>query len=322
MKITTLYASLRSDLSYVEKELEKIVEAKHPILQQASFELLKAGGKRIRPVFVLLSAKFGHYDIEEIKKVAVTLELIHTASLVHDDVIDDAETRRGRQTVKAKWDNKTAMYTGDYLFARALEYITLIEKPEAHQLLSRAIHELTVGEIEQIRDQFVWDQNLRHYLRRIKRKTALLIAISCQLGAVAANVSKDVQNHLYRFGYFVGMAFQITDDILDYTGTEKEIGKPAGGDLKQGHITLPVLYALSNQEIKSEIIHSFKNDKVSNGNLMKILDVVKKSGGIEYSKKISDRYLQKAYYELELLPNIPAKKSLIQIAQYIGNRKF
>ncbi|RBW70284.1 heptaprenyl diphosphate synthase component II [Bacillus taeanensis] len=322
MKLTTLYASLRSDLSYVEKELEKIVEAKHPILQQASFELLKAGGKRIRPGLVLLSAKFGHYDIEEIKKVAVTLELIHTASLVHDDVIDDAETRRGKQTVKAKWDNKTAMYTGDYLFAKAIEYITLIEKPEAHQLLSRAIHELTIGEIEQIRYQFVWDQNLRHYLRRIKRKTALLIAISCQLGALASDAAKEIQLHLYRFGYFVGMAFQITDDILDYTGTEKEIGKPAGGDLKQGHITLPVLYALSNEEIRTAILPSFKNGKISNEDLAKVLDIVKQSGGIAYSKKISDRYLQKAYEELEYLPNIPAKKSLIQIAQYIGSRKF
>ncbi len=186
---------------------------------------LQAGGKRIRPVFVLLAGKFGHYDIEVLKNVAVALELIHMASLVHDDVIDDADLRRGQPTVKAKWDNKIAMYTGDFVFALALELMTNIEKPLAHKILANTMVEVTVGEIQQIKDKYRFDQNFRDYFRRIKRKTALLIAASCQLGAIAADVDESIHKKLYRFGYYVGMSYQITDDILDFISTEEEAGK-------------------------------------------------------------------------------------------------
>ena len=143
------------------------------------------------------------------KKVAVSLELIHAASLIHDDVIDDAEIRRGKLTVKAKWDNRVAMYTGDYIFARSLELMTEIEKPDAHRILSNTMVELGVGEIEQMKDKYRFDQNLRDYLRRIKRKTALLISASCQLGAIAADVDKDVHVKLARFGYYVGCLIKL-----------------------------------------------------------------------------------------------------------------
>src|SRR5690606_31892514 len=225
MNLNQVYDSLRADLSTIENEMEQAVQTEQQILRQTSQQLLKAGGKRLRPVFVLLSGKFGNYDIEKIKAVAVALELIHTASLVHDDVIDDADLRRGEPTVKAKWNNQTAMYTGDYILAKALERITLIESQEAHITLSETIKEVTVGEIEQIRDQFNWDQNLRNYLRRIKRKTALLISVSCRLGALVSDVPICQQKHLERFGYFAGMSFQITDDILDFVGTKAKLGK-------------------------------------------------------------------------------------------------
>ena len=160
------------------------------------------------------------------KNVAVSLELIHTASLIHDDVIDDAEIRRGQPTVKAKWDNRIAMYTGDYIFARALRIMTEINKPDAHKILSHTMVELVIGEIEQMKDKYRFNQNLRDYLRRIKRKTALLISASCQLGAIAADVDKSTNLKLAHFGYYVGMSYQIIDDIFDFTGTEKELGKP------------------------------------------------------------------------------------------------
>ncbi|MGB8001689.1 MAG: heptaprenyl diphosphate synthase component II [Anaerobacillus sp.] len=322
MKLKTIYASLKKDLSFIESELEQTVDAHHPVLRDASNHLLKAGGKRIRPVFVLLSGKFGEYNLPLMKNVAVALELIHMASLVHDDVIDDAEMRRGAKTIKAKWDNRVAMYTGDYIFARAVELVTELKNPEANNILSNAILEMTIGEIEQIRDQFNWEQNVRHYFRRIKRKTALLIATSCELGAVAAGVSKAEQLHLKQFGYYVGMSYQITDDILDYTGTVKQLGKPAGGDLLQGNITLPVLYAMNQGNSKDKIKGVFsENSNASQEEVNQVLSIVKSSGGIEYAQEISDRYLTKAFYELDQLPSQSARTSLKQIAEYIGKRK-
>ena len=322
MKLKTIYASLKNDLSFIESELEQTVNAHHPVLRDASNHLLKAGGKRIRPVFVLLSGKFGDYNLVLMKNVAVALELIHMASLVHDDVIDDAEMRRGKKTIKAKWDNRVAMYTGDYIFARAIELVTELKEPEANTILSNAILEMSIGEIEQIKDQFNWDQNIRDYFRRIKRKTALLIATSCELGAVAAGASKAEQRHLKQFGYYVGMSYQITDDILDYTGTVKELGKPAGGDLLQGNITLPVLYAMNQDSKKREIMNIFSKElNTSQDKVNQVISIVKSSGGIEFSQRISDRYLQKAFNELNQLPSQPARTSLRQIAEYIGKRK-
>lgn len=315
-----MYSFLSSDLNVIEKELEETINAQAPLLRQASLHLLKAGGKRIRPVFVLLAGRFGDYDINVIKNVAVTLELIHTASLVHDDVIDDAELRRGKQTIKAKWDNRIAMYTGDYIFARALELMTEISNPDAHKILSNTMVELCLGEIEQIKDKYRYDQNLRDYLRRIKRKTALLIAASCQLGAAATNVNDEIHKKLFQFGYYVGMSFQIIDDVLDFTSTEKELGKPAGGDLLQGNITLPVLYAMENWDIKQEIIKVHEHTERSE--MDKIIQLVKDSGAIERSLSVSDRYLDKALAILEDLPKIKANKVLREIALNIGKRKF
>ncbi|MDN4074563.1 heptaprenyl diphosphate synthase component II [Fictibacillus terranigra] len=321
MKLTELYSHVKKDLQQIETELEQSISADHPILQKAGSQLLKAGGKRIRPVFVLLSAHFGEYDVRSVKKVAAALETIHMASLVHDDVIDDAELRRGAKTVKSQYDNKVAMYTGDFLFAKAIEMMTNVRQIAAHQVLSYSMKEMCLGEIQQIKEQFDLDQSIRQYLRRIKRKTALLIAISCQLGAIASNASVQLQRQLYRFGYSVGMAYQITDDILDFTATEKELGKPAGGDLKQGNITLPVFYAMEQMpELKHRIqryYQTWDQDEFSG-----IIDQIKTSSSIQRASRAAQSYLSDALAAAEQLPAGQAKNSMIKIAKYIGKRKF
>lgn len=320
MKLKAMYSFLNNDLTIIEKELEKTAVSEYPLLRQANLELLQAGGKRIRPVFVLLSAMFGNYDIQRVKHVAVALETIHMASLVHDDVIDDAELRRGKPTVKSRYDNRIAMYTGDYLLARSLEVMTNIEDPLAHKILSQAIVDVCLGEIEQIKDKYQFDQTLRTYLRRIKRKTALLIAVSCQLGAVSAGASEDVHRKLYWFGYYVGMSFQITDDILDFTSTAEELGKPVGSDLLQGNITLPVLFALEDPIMKRDIEKI--SMKTTPEDIQQILEKILNSGVIERSAQVSERYLHKAFRILEELPKNRARSTLQSIAKYIGKRKF
>jgi heptaprenyl diphosphate synthase len=320
MKLKMMYSFLNSDINIIEKELEETIQPESLLLKQASMHTLQAGGKRIRPVFVLLAGKFGHYDIHVLKNVAVALELIHMASLVHDDVIDDADLRRGQPTVKSKWDNKIAMYTGDFVFALALELMTNIKSSEAHKILANTIVEVTVGEIQQIKDKYRFNQNLKDYLRRIKRKTALLIAVSCQLGAVAAGVEEYHHKKLFRFGYYVGMSYQIIDDILDFTSTEKELGKPAGSDLLQGNITAPALFAMNNPAILSEIEKVYEN--MEPNEIGRIISLIKQSGAIEKSFALSDHYLDKALTVLEELPENKAKKTLRDIAKYIGRRKF
>ena len=320
MKLKAMYSFLNNDLNIIEQELEKTAVSEYPLLQEANIELLKAGGKRIRPVFVLLSSMFGNYDINRVKYVAVALETIHMASLVHDDVIDDAELRRGQPTVKARWDNRIAMYTGDYLLARSLEVMTNIDNTLAHKILSKAIVDVCLGEIEQIKDKYRYDQSLRTYFRRIKRKTALLIAVSCQLGAISSGASEEIHKKLFRFGYYVGMSFQITDDILDFTSTAEELGKPVGSDLLQGNITLPVLFAIEIPTIKREIEKISMDTTVSD--IEPVLEMIQSSGVIEKSVQISERYLQKAFQVLEELPKNRARSTLYSIAKYIGKRKF
>ncbi|MGG5253792.1 heptaprenyl diphosphate synthase component II [Neobacillus sp. SM06] len=320
MKLKMMYSFLNSDIDIIENTLEETIQADSLLLRQTSLHTLQAGGKRIRPVFVLLGGKFGHYDIHIMKNVAVALELIHMASLVHDDVIDDAEIRRGKPTIKAKWGNRVAMYTGDYILALSLDMITNINKPVAHQILANTIVEVCIGEIQQIKDKYRFNQNFRDYFRRIKRKTALLIATSCQLGAIAAGVEDTIHKKLYRFGYYVGMSYQIIDDILDFTSTEKTLGKPAGGDLLQGNVTAPVLFAMEDETIRKQIETVTEN--MGQAGIEKIIALINQSGAIEKSMALSDLYLDKALKILEELPANKAKRTLQDIAKFIGKRKF
>ncbi|GFZ89714.1 heptaprenyl diphosphate synthase component 2 [Paenibacillus marchantiophytorum] len=319
-----IYTRKRKDIAAIEKELEESVYTEYSMLRETSVHLLKAGGKRIRPVFVLLSGEFGDYQLQTMKRVAVPLELIHMASLVHDDVIDDANTRRGQLTVRSKWDNRIAMFTGDYIFAKALGVITQIPKPAVHQIMSKAIVEMSIGEMEQIRFFFHSEQTIRDYLLRIRRKTALLIAISCQLGAVAADAPEWICNKLYSFGYNAGMAFQIRDDILDLIGTEKQIGKPPGSDVKQGNITLPVLIAMQDPALKPFILTELERIHKLDGqtDVTRFLDAIRNSKGIEQAEALSQKYIDKAIAALDLLPNTQAKKDLIEIAHFFGNRSY
>lgn len=321
MKLKILYSDLKSDIDIIEKELEKALNSSSHLINDASLHLLQSGGKRIRPVFVLVSAKFGQYNIDKVKNIAVPLELIHMASLVHDDVIDNSDLRRGTHTVKAQWNNRVAMYTGDFIFARALEYVTSIENKRVHQILAKTMVEICNGEVIQIEDKFRKDQNLKDYFRRIKRKTALLIESSCELGAVVGGLDDKSIGHLRRFGYFVGMSYQIVDDILDFTATDKELGKPAGSDLLQGNITLPILLLKGNPTIDQFIDQASVGEVTESGRL-EMLKVVRNSDSIKQSITISNQYLRKALKEVEALPNHPMKKKLRDIALFIGKRKF
>lgn len=322
MKLLDLYAKLQEDMSYIERKLGESVRTEDAELNEAASHLLKAGGKRLRPVFVLLSGRFGTYDLERLSDVAVSLELIHMATLVHDDVIDDAATRRGQPTVKAKWDERIAMYTGDYILGRALTVASRLEDADIHRILSKAMVQMVIGEMEQVRLFYALDQSIRDYLLRIRRKTALLIATSCRLGAMASGAPNRVAQLLYSFGYNAGMAFQIRDDILDIKGTEKQLGKPPGSDMKQGNITLPVLYALRDERVRAAVEAVTDGSEPDPKLLKQAIGLVKASAGMKEADALSHRYIDKAIAALESLPNIQAKKDFTEIAKFIADRSY
>lgn len=323
MKLPKTYGYLKKDLDSIETALNETIQAEHPVLRQASIDLLNAGGKRIRPVFVLLAGRLGKYEASSINKAAISLELIHMATLVHDDVIDEAMLRRGKPTIKHTYGNRVAMYTGDYILARALEVATTIENEKVHRVLSRSLVEVAIGEINQLENKFNWDQTLRDYLQRIKRKTALLIAISCELGAIISGLSEADVKRMYRYGYFIGMSYQIIDDILDFTATSKELGKPAGTDLLQGNITLPVLYAMEDEAFYQMTREMFEDPEcVSDVEMKEFIKQLRQTDAIKKSYDLSEKYLQKALKTLDELPQSKSKATLQTIAKYIGKRRI
>ncbi|AIQ30834.1 MULTISPECIES: polyprenyl synthetase family protein [Paenibacillus] len=322
MKRMQIFGLLNKDMDQIEKELYRSVQGDDDLLTETSLHLLKAGGKRLRPVFVLMGGKFGQYDLDKLKRVAIPLELIHSASLVHDDVIDDAELRRGEPTVKAKWGDKIAMYTGDYIYAKALVMTSELKNPRIHQILSKAMVEMSIGEMEQIRDFFNSGQSVRHYLRRIRRKTALLIAVSCQLGALAAEAEPETARLLYNYGYNVGMAFQIRDDLLDLSGTEKQIGKPPGSDMRQGNITLPVIYSLQDSRLREGLMEELELIRGGNGGVGRAIDLILSGDGIARAEELASRYIAKALEALEQLPGNRTKRNLRDIAFFVTGRAY
>ena len=317
-----LFNIIKDDLKVVEKQLNKVVEIDDPLLAEASTHLLNAGGKRLRPAFALVAGKTYKYNPEKLIPLAMALELIHMASLVHDDVIDDSYTRRGIPTVKANWGDQISIYTGTYLFSQSLVLIAKCNNPAISRILADISVKMCEGEIQQIVSSFDPGQSVKDYFFRIKRKTALLISASCELGAVACEAPQYHVRALARYGYLLGMAFQITDDILDFTAREKELGKPVGSDLKQGIVTLPVIFALNESPDSDRLTEIVQKKDKKESEILEAINIIKKCGAIERAFDVSNRYLCKAKSELRVLPSGKAKECLEFIADYVGHRKY
>jgi len=322
MKALQLFKVIKDDLKAVDRELQKIVKTQDPLLTETSAQLLNAGGKRLRPAFALVAGKTYQYKSDKLLPLAMALELIHMASLVHDDVIDDSYTRRGIPTVKASWGDQISIYTGTYLFAQSLVLIASCDNRVISTVLADISVKMCEGEIQQIVSSFDPKQNIKDYFFRIKRKTALLIAASCQLGAVACGAPDYHVRALARYGYFLGMAFQITDDVLDFTASEQVLGKPVGSDLRQGIVTLPAIFALAESPNRLRLAEIIENKDKKEGEVLEAINTIKECGAIQKAINVSNCYLFKAKHELKLLPKGRAVDSLGVIADYIGKRKF
>lgn len=313
---------IRKELQVVEDELKLAVRSSDPLFTETSTHLINAGGKRLRPAFCLLGGKFFKFDMDKLIPLAVALELIHMATLVHDDVVDASLTRRGIPTIRARWGNSISTHIGDYLLGKSLILISQYEDPLIAKVLAETSVKMSEGEIVQILSSFNVDQTIKDYFYRINRKTALLISASCQLGAVACGAPASLHQSLRRFGHYIGMAFQITDDILDMIAEQVKLGKPVGGDLRQGIINLPAIYALRRSNANDRLRELITKKNKSEEEVNEAIALITEYGGIEYSFVIARKYIDKAKKELATLPDVPVKKTMQTIADFIGIRKF
>lgn len=320
--LTVSYVDVIGDeLKRVDEYIKASLLSKQKVLEVALKELLEAGGKRLRPALVLLSGKFGRYDDKKLIPLAAAVEILHMATLVHDDIIDDSKMRRGRPTIQSRWGKDIAVFTGDFLFAKTFLLLAHSTTVENMQGLSKVVKAICEGEIAQYQSRYDKYVTVRQYLKRIGRKTALLFALSCYVGAHESKCPKNVERCLREFGFNFGMAFQITDDLLDFTGDAAKTGKPVGSDFVQGVYTLPLIYAI-NSSYGSEVIKILDKESYGPEDVERMIELVHASGGIEYGKKLAKSYLNRASAFIEDLAPIPAKAALKNLVDGLTERSY
>jgi heptaprenyl diphosphate synthase len=314
-----LEQAIRDRLDEVEAALDKSVRADSDLLAETSAYLLAAGGKRFRPMLVLLAGHFGDPTDPRLIPGSVAIELVHLATLYHDDVIDEADSRRGIPSVNARWDNTVAILTGDYLFARASEISTELGT-DVCALLARTIATLCDGQIREVEASGRLDQTEAAYLEIIRRKTGALIATSCRLGGILSDAPPEHVDVLEEFGEALGMAFQLSDDIMDITATQLELGKEPGSDMRLGVYTLPVLHTLAEGARRVELARLLSHGAPDGERLDQALEIVRSDGSIDHAREAVSREVRRAVNLAESLPDGTARHALIQLARFLAAR--
>ena len=304
-----LYPEVNEKLNQVEEIISKSLKSRSKPFEALLLDLSITGGKKLRPVLTILASGFGKAWDDKILEAAAGIEILHMATLVHDDIIDDAGIRRGKPTINSLHGDKMAVYMGDYLLTRAVMLLSKTLPEDRLERIARGIKSVCEAEVEQFYSRFNPDISLTTYLKRISRKTASLFAFSCSEGAFLSKCKKEHGIRLTKLGYYYGMAFQIQDDILNLIGDTKKTGKPEGNDIKEGVITLPLILALrKSQSFKDNVRDIFSSGNMSQEDVRETIDRIKSLGGIEEARGWIDRYLKKLRDLLDLLPDRQAKK--------------
>ncbi len=320
--VAELLQPVEADLDALLADLRSLIGAGHPILQAAAEHLFAAGGKRLRPGIVLLISRAispaGELESRH-RRLAEITEMIHTASLVHDDVVDEASTRRGVDTVHSRFNHRVAVLAGDFLFAQASWHLANLNDLEVVKLLSRVIMDLADGEVKQGLFRYDTGQNFETYLEKSYCKTASLIANSARAAGVLTGLNPAQLDSLYRFGRQLGLAFQVVDDILDFTGSDQQLGKPAASDLASGYLTAPALYALEERPALAGLIErEFSQD----GDLEQALDLVRSSQAITRSRALAQGFADEARDALSWLPPSPSRSALLALPEFVISRLY
>lgn len=309
------------ELKVFEQHFKDSMKSSVPLLDKITYYIVQKKGKQVRPILVFLAAKMCGEISDSTNVAASLIELLHTATLVHDDVVDDSYQRRGYFSVNALWKNKIAVLVGDFLLSQGMN-IALETKNYQHlHTVSKAIKQMAEGELLQIEKARKLDINEAIYFEIIRQKTATLIAAACSSGANSTTNDPDIIDRMWKFGEKLGIAFQIKDDLFDYG--EDMIGKPRGIDIKEKKMTLPLIFALNMAEksLKNKIINHIKTDSTNETKVKEVIEFVKSMGGLEYAEEAMIRYQNEALDILKTFPQNASRDSLEQIVYYFTNRK-
>ncbi len=322
MSLDVVYQPIREDLLKIEAGLSAVGRVSSPWLNELLAHGLAGGGKRIRPALVLLSAKFHRYHLAYLLPMAVAIEVLHTATLVHDDAIDHSSVRRGHPTVYHVWGEGKAILLGDYLLAKAEELVSETQNLRVIRLFAQTIMTIASGEITQAATTFSLDQTREQYLERIAAKTSSLISLATRSGAILSEAPEPLVEALGEYGYNLGIAFQIVDDILDFTGDAAEMGKPTGSDLAEGTLTLPAMLLLERYpEDHNPVRRIFRKEGDLSENINRAIDLVRRSTVIEASYQVASEYACRAYRNLEQMPDNASRQALQELVEFVVVRK-
>jgi len=324
LQLSQIYQSVQQDLAKVESQINSVTEVDSPGLAELLSYIL-IGGKGIRPVLTLLSGKFYHYNLDLLLPMATAVELMHTATLVHDDAIDSSSFRRGRPTINSIWGEDKAVLLGDYLFAKAGEFAALTGNLRVIRLFAQTLQIITSGELKQTFDAFNLEQTRDRYFERISGKTASLFSLATVSGAILSQAPEESVQVLKEYGYNLGIAFQVVDDVLDFVGTEEELGKPIGSDLAQGTLTLPAMLLLERYPEDNPVTELFNNQDMPEEDKQKkitqAIDLVRNSSIVKQCYQVASDYCAKARHKLELLPDSPSRRTLAELTDFVVSRK-
>ncbi|MDX1412049.1 MAG: polyprenyl synthetase family protein [Nitrospirales bacterium] len=317
-----VWDAFRLDLIEVESQINKHLQSQAPLINTVANHIFSSGGKRIRPLLLILCARLCGYLPKESLLLGSLIEFIHTATLLHDDVLDEAELRRGQNTARKIWGNQASILVGDYLYSQAMALIATFHDHGINEVLADACKKMAEGEVLQLCANSQPDLSEEDYLKIVEYKTATLVAASCKVGAIVGGASLSEQSALYRFGYHLGMAFQLADDRLDYGADRTKLGKTLGQDLRQGMMTLPLLHLL--QTCSSEngrwIREKISAHTIQDEDVEQIIRLMHQQGSLTYATARAREYVEAAALALEPFPPSTAKRSLAITACYMVNR--
>ena len=315
MELSHIYAPIQADLNKVKDTLKSISRVDFGWLAEQLSHVVRETGKGIRPALTLLSGKSFKYDLDYLLPMAVSVELMHTATLVHDDAIDKSSTRRGQRTINSIWGDEIAILMGDYLFAKAGEFVADTQTPRVIKLFSQTLGTISSGEITQWRASYNPDQTREDYFHRIYGKTASLFSLSTQSGAILSKATESSVAVMKEYGDNLGIAFQIVDDILDFTSTEETMGKPVGSDLIQGTLTLPAMLVMDRNPKDNPIRKFF--DTRDKKYVTQTIQTVLKSDIVNQCYGVAKEYRDRACRNIKSLPNPASRQALLDLADYI-----
>jgi octaprenyl-diphosphate synthase len=320
MSVEEIMHPVKDEMAKFDLIFRENLQSNAALLDKITHYIVKRKGKQIRPLFLLLTAKMLGEINDKTYEAASLFEILHTATLVHDDVVDDANERRGHFSVNALWKNKIAVLVGDYFFSKVLLLSIEKDNVDVLKVVARAVKEMSEGELLQLEKARRMDITEDLYFEVIRQKTASLIASVCEASALSVGRT-EIQDRMRQFGEYIGIAFQIKDDIFDY-GTPTEIGKPTGNDIRERKMTLPLIYVLNNgeKEVRRELINIVKNHNENSSKVKRAIELVIANGGIQFAHEKMMEYKEKALSLIADIPDSEAKKSVIGLVEYTTNR--